>query len=120
MIDANEMERARAYAESIVWRLETLQSRSRYNIDTGELKRLPTRLRRFSNGIPQDNVASTLAALEAMAPYRGVVYNGEDDLDREYRPTVTLIRKDNSMRSGGDATYTIVQDLLLAGELDTY
>lgn len=120
MIDANELERAKAYAESIVWRLETLQSRSRYNIDTGELKRLPTRLRRFSNGIPQDNVASTLAALEAMAPYRGVVYNGEDDLDREYRPTVTLIRKDNSMRSGGDATYTIVQDLLLAGELDTY
>lgn len=120
MIDANELERARAYAESIVWRLETLQSRCRYNIDTGELKRLPTKLRRFSNGIPQDNVASTLAALEAMAPYKGVIYNGEDDLDHEYRPTVTLIRKDNSLRSGGDASYTIIQDLLLVGELDIY
>ena len=43
MMDANELERAKAYAESIVWRLETLQSRSRYNIDTGKLKRLPTR-----------------------------------------------------------------------------
>lgn len=120
MMDANELERARAYAESIVWRLETLQSRSRYNIDTGKLKRLPTRLRRFSNGIPQDNVASTLEALEAMAPYRGVIYNGEDDLDHEYRPTTTLIRKDDSMKSGGDATYTIIQDLILMGERDLY
>jgi hypothetical protein len=120
MIDANELERAKAYAESIVWRLETLQSRSRYNTDTGELKRLPTKLRRFSNGIPQDNVASTLIALAAMAPYRGMIYNGEDDLDHEYRPTVTLIRKDNSLRSGGDASYTIIQDLLLTGELDIY
>lgn len=120
MMDANELERAKAYAESIVWRLETLQSRSRYNIDTGKLKRLPTRLRRFSNGIPQDNVASTLEALEAMAPYRGVIYNGEDDLDHEYRPTTTLIRKDDSMKSGGDATYTIIQDLILMGERDLY
>ena len=120
MMDANELERAKAYAESIVWRLETLQSRSRYNIDTGKLKRLPTRLRRFSNGIPQDNVASTLEALEAMAPYRGIIYNGEDDLDHEYRPTTTLIRKDDSMKSGGDATYTIIQDLILMGERDLY
>lgn len=120
MMDANEMERAKAYAGGIVWRLEVLQSRSRYNVDTGELKRLPTRLRRFSNGIPQDNVASTLEALEAMAPYRGVIYNGEDDLDHEYRPTTTLIRKDDSLKSGGDATYTIIQDLILMGEHDLY
>lgn len=97
MTDVNDMERAEAYVADMVWRLEVLQSRSRYNVKTGELKRLPTRLRRFCNGIPQDNVATTLMVLESKAPYSGVVYNGEDDLDNEYRPTRTMIKKDQSL-----------------------
>ena len=120
MTDVNDMERAEAYVADMVWRLEVLQSRSRYNVKTGELKRLPTRLRRFCNGIPQDNVATTLMVLESKAPYSGVVYNGEDDLDNEYRPTRTMIKKDQSLTTGADATYTIIQDLLLASEPDVY
>lgn len=120
MIDMHDMEVAEEYAESIVWRLETLQHRTRYNLKTGELKRLPTRLRRFSNGIPQDNVAGVLAVLDSTVPYRGVVYNGEDDEDLEYRPTTTLIKKDQSLTTGADATYTIIQDLLLVSDPDFY
>lgn len=121
MVDINENSAARKMAEDLVWRLETLQHRCRYNFKTGEYRRLPTRIRRFSNAKPLDIVASVIEELVKMAPYSGVVFCGEDNPDLKYRPITTYIRKDDTLKTGTrDATYTIVQDLLLEGEVDEY
>lgn len=121
MVDTNETTKAREIAENLVWRLEVLQHRCRYNLKTGAYKQLPTRIRRFANARPTDLVAAVIDELVKMAPYKGVVFCGEDDSDLSYRPTTTSIRKDDSLKTGSrDATYTIIQDLLLDGETDTY
>lgn len=121
MVDMNETTKAREVAENLVWRLEVLQHRCRYNLKTGTYKQLPTRIRRFANARPTDLVAAVIDELVKMAPYKGVVFCGEDDSDLSYRPTTTSIRKDDSLKTGSkDATYTIIQDLLLEGEADSY
>lgn len=118
-MDANSTERAQAYADEIRWRLEAMQYRCRYNPDKGTYRRLPTRIRRFHNGVPTDLVAGVLEELVRRGEVTGVVFNGEE-LDGAYRPTATQVRKDDSLKTGGDATYTILQDLLLDGESDLY
>ena len=122
MVDVNAKSTAEKIAAELVWRLEVLQHRSRYNTATGKYRTLPTRVRRFSTACPTDIVADVLAALVRQAPYTRVVFNGEDDPEVRYRPTMTMIRKDDSLKSteGSKGTYTIVQDLLLEGELDMF
>ena len=120
MVDANDMQRAREYVDNIVWRLETLQFRSRYDEKTGKTKRLPTRIRRFSNGIPRDLVLPVLGILAEGSPYSGQnLFNGEGS-DDEFISTNVLIRKDQTLNAGqrSDASYTIIQDLRLMGSPD--
>ena len=121
MVDINENSAARKMAENLVWRLEVLQHRCRYNFKTGEYRQLPTRVRRFSNAKPLDITAAVIEELVRMAPYSGIVFGDEGDPSRKYRPTTTYIKKDDTLKTGTkDATYTIVQDLLLDGEPDIY
>lgn len=119
MLDVNIMERAKEYVSEIRWRLEVMQYRSRYNIVTGVYKKLPTRIRRFANGIPTDIVSYVLEELNKIREFTGLTFNGEE-VEGTYRTTVSQVKKDDSLKTGGDATYTIIQDLLLAGEPDTY
>jgi len=122
MVSANDRGAAEKIAADLVWRLDVLQHRCRYNVRTGKYRNLPTRIRRFSNACPTDIVADVLDALIRMAPYTRVVFNGEDDPEVRYRPTMTMIKKDDSLKSteGSKGTYTIVQDLLLEGEIDLF
>lgn len=115
---SDEISHAKKVMLDLVWRLEILQHRARYNVRTGAIITLPTRIRRFANAHPQDLTASVLAELVAAAPYSGVVYNGDDEGDALlYRPTSTYIRKDDTLKTGTrDHTYTIVQDLVLIDE----
>ena len=104
------------------WRLQVLQHRSRYNPRTGEYRKLPTRVRRFLNGTPVGLKTAVLELLEAGAPYASPVFDCEED-GLVYRPTNTFIRKDGPEHTtnGRDATYTIIQDLLLDdGTADAY
>lgn len=115
--------RARAWLEMAQpkWRLQTMQSRSRFNLKTGEYKKLPTRVRRFLNGTPVSMKSKVLELLKEMSPYSSPVFDLETG-DSKYVPTNTFIRKDGpELAAGQDATYTIVQDLRLLDEaLDTY
>ena len=121
MVNENVKSRAEQIADDLRWRLEVLQHRCRYNLKTGVYKRLPTRVRRFANGCPTDIVADVIEAIVKKAPYTNIVFNGESDPDMRYRPTVTSIRKDDSLKSGTkDNTYTIIQDLVLEDEADDY
>lgn len=122
MVSVNDKSTAEKIAADLIWRLEILQHRSRYNMRTGKYRTLPTRLRRFSNACPTDIIADVLDALVRMAPYSHVIFNGEDDPDVRYRPTVTMIKKDDTLKSteGSKGTYTIIQDLLLDGEVDFF
>ena len=99
------------------WRLQTMQHRSRYNLKTGEYKQLPTRVRRFLNGTPVSMKSRVLSLLKESAPYSCPVFDLETG-DAKYTPTNTFIRKDGPefVSGGQDATYTIIQDLLLVDE----
>lgn len=122
MVNANTKSMAEKVASDLIWRLEILQHRCRYNVSTGQYVQLPTRVRRFSNACPTDIVAEVIDALVRMAPYTKLVFNGETNPELKYRPTTTSIRKDDSLKAteGSKGTYTIIQDLLLDGEPDTY
>lgn len=112
-----DIKRATDYVAQIVWRLETLQYRSRFDETTGETKRLPTKIRRFANGIPRDIALPVLHVLATGSPYTGKnLFNGEGS-DEEFTSTGVYIRKDVTLDTGSrkDATYTIVQDLRLRG-----
>ena len=119
MLDVNTMERAKEYVDEIRWRLDVMQYRSRYNIDTGVYKKLPTRVRRFANGIPTDIVSYVLEELNKVREITGLAFNGEE-VEGAYRITTSQVKKDDSLKTGRDATYTLIQDLLLCGEPDTY
>lgn len=118
--DNGELERAKAWLDmaQAKWRLQTMQHRSRYNPKTGEYRQLPTRIRRFLNGTPVGMKTAVLAILKESAPYRSPVFDCETDEGLLYNPTNTFIRKDGVEHATGgkDPTYTIIQDLLLAGE----
>lgn len=100
------------------WRLQTLQSRGRYNPATGEYRRLPTRVRRFLNGTPVGLVSEVIGILGGTKEISGRVFNCEEAADAVYRATNTYIRKDGAELAANtkDATYTVVQDLLLVTE----
>lgn len=119
MVD-EDIKRAADYAAQIVWRLETLQYRSRFNEQTGETTRLPTKIRRFANGLPRDLALPVLHVIANGSPYTGKnLFNGEGS-DDEFVSTGVYIRKDQTLDAGSrkDATYTIVQDLRLRDSTD--
>lgn len=121
MVDANDMQRARDYVSAIVWRLETLQFRTRFNHETGENEKLPVKIRRFSNGIPRDIVLPVLRIIAEGSPYTGRnLFNGEGS-DDKFVSTNVYIRKDQTLETGrrSDASYTIIQDLLLMDASDS-
>lgn len=118
--DASKAARANEWLEMVrsKWRLQTMQHRCVFNNETGALKRLPTRIRRFLNGTPVDLKSEVLARLQEMAPYKSPVFDCEIDEDLVYRPVNTFIRKDGPEHTTGgkDPTYTIIQDLILNDE----
>ena len=130
-VDTENLTEDQKTALSLIWRLDVLRYRGRLMKD-GTYKRLPTRIRRFSNALPVGRVANVLEALIAMAPYKGtILFNGENYGDEiSYRPITTFIKKDDSIETGATpsaqrsrslGTYTIVQDLLLIDEVgDTF
>ena len=81
-----------------------------------EQKELPFRVRRFAKGVPLSLVAPAVRYLVSLAPYSGILWNGEEVQGR-YRPTRTFWRRDDQENVGARApgTYTLVQDLV---ELD--
>lgn len=125
MADNSVQIAARQWVDSLErkWRLQILSQRYRYNQETGERVQLPTRIRRFVEGIPVALVDEAMKYLLSKAPYKGIIYNGVQ-LDGEYRPTLTTWqRDDNTVVNGGqrtDGTYTLVQDLTEKSLWDHY
>lgn len=118
-MDLNQTARAREWlaAAEHKWRLQTMQTSTRYDMKTGAYRRLPTKVRRFLNGTPVGMIAEVLEVLRESAPYKSPVFNHEDG-DLVYYPTNTYINKDGNpnVTNEKDATYTIVQDLRLHGD----
>ena len=104
------------------WRLQILAKRARIGKD-GRKTDVPTRIRRFVEGIPWSRVKPAVDALLAMAPYEGVIANGVD-FGVPYRPTLTVWQRDAQSSALGavrpDATYTLVQDLVEDTSKDFY
>lgn len=115
-MDLNQTARAREWlaAAEHKWRLQTMQTSTRYDMKTGTYRRLPTKVRRFLNGTPVGMIAEVLEVLRESAPYKSPVFNHEDG-ELVYYPTSTYINKDGNpnVTNEKDATYTIVQDLRL-------
>ena len=106
------------------WRVQVLARRTR--VTESGLKRIPTRLRRFVEGLPWPYVKPALDYLLSQAPYRGILANGVD-FGATYRPTLTIWQRDSQQAAlgakgaaVGDATYTLVQDLVEADADDVY
>ncbi len=115
---------ARGWIDSLEhrWRLQILSERKAPS-GAGSRK-IPTRLRRFVEGIPWSAVKPAIDYLLATAPYTGVIANGID-FGVSYRPTLTLWQRDaksevNSVTAKPDATYTLIQDLIEADSDDVY
>lgn len=119
-IDSDQTARALEWLEQArpKWRLQTMQTSTRYDLKTGEYKRLPTKIRRFLNGTPVGMIAQVLQMLREAAPYKSPVFNLECG-DEVYYPTSTYINKDGNPNTtnGRDATYTIVQDLRIKDDV---
>lgn len=100
------------------WRLQTMQTRGRYNVKDGTYRELPVKVRRFLNGTPVGYIHEVMKLLKDAAPYNEPVFNMEDGHDVKYWPTSTAITKDSpeNTTNGRDATYTIVQDLRLCDD----
>lgn len=107
------------------WRLELLDQRSRRlpessgsDSDSGSdsgsgaprMKLLPMRIRRSVPGLPRSLVDSAVRYLVSLAPYSGIIYEGEE-IPGEWWPARTMWRMDQGM-NGRDGTYTLVQDLV--------
>lgn len=115
-MDLDQATRAREWlaAAEHKWRLQTMQTSTRYDMKTGKYRRLPTKVRRFLNGTPVGMIAEALEILRESAPYKSPVFNHEGG-ELVYYPTSTYINKDGNpnVTNEKDATYTIVQDLRL-------
>lgn len=125
MKDSVVEQQARMWVESLdaKWRLQILSKRVRLNAD-GTRKEIPTRIRRFAEGIPWAFVKPALDYLLSKAPYRGRLANGVE-FDEEYRPTLTVWQRDQretvaGSQRPGDATYTLIQDLVENTDRDAY
>lgn len=120
MTDIKKFEEARKWVDSLQerWRLQVLSKRFRINKKTGERTELPTRIRRFVEGVPWALVQDSIDYLLSLAPYKGIIYNGVE-LEGSYRPTITTWKRDdqdevNTATSSrrNDGTYTLIQDLV--------
>ena len=119
---------ARNWVDSLAarnqWRLQILSKRYRKDA-SGNLVEQPIRIRRFAEGCPASGIKQALDYLLSLAPYEGVIFNGQT-LDGQYLPTITRWSRDdqdlvNSVRSPRtDGTYTIVQDLIDRRYVDEY
>jgi len=118
---------AKAWVDSVEgkWRVQIFARRSRVLRD-GSSREIPSRLRRFVEGIPWAFVRPAVDYLISKAPYSGVIANGVD-FGVTYRPTLTMWQRDSQQAavgakgaSVGDATYTLVQDLVEADSDDVY
>lgn len=106
------------------WRVQVLARRTR--VTEFGTKFIPTRLRRFVEGLPWPYVKPALDYLLSQAPYRGILANGVD-FGAAYRPTLTIWQRDSQQAALGakgaaigDATYTLIQDLVEADADDVY
>jgi hypothetical protein len=80
------------------------------------------KLRRFVEGVPWAFVKPALDYLLSLSPYSGVIANGVD-FGVAYRPTLTLWQRDAqsaALGGRGDATYTLIQDLVETSSDDLY
>lgn len=107
------------------WRVHVMQQRSRTDPSTGAVTALPLRVRRFAEGCPPAAMKEAMDYLLSLAPYTGVMFNGQP-VDGEYRPTMTQWKRDDSdvinspSQKRMDGTYTLVQDLLEKDVDDSY
>ena len=105
------------------WRMQILSRRYRKDPATGKRKMVPLRIRRFAEGCPAAHLVDAIDVLLDMAPYTGVVFNGQV-LSGRYRPTITEWRRDDQTVVNGqqrtDGTYTLVQDLVEDGFPDEW
>ena len=105
------------------WRVQILSRRYRKDPATGKRKLVPLRIRRFAEGCPAAHMVDAIDVLLDMAPYTGVVFNGQV-LSGKYRPTLTEWRRDDQTVVNGqqrtDGTYTLVQDLVEDGFPDEW
>lgn len=103
------------------WRVVMMQDRAKRDVKTGDWEQLPVKIKRFVEGIPWAQMKYVIDELVRRAPYSGIIANGIQ-LGGVYRPTVTTWTRDAQMNTNarGDATYTLVQDLVEEGSLDTF
>lgn len=133
--DNISMEAAAEWIQSLEykWRLEILSKRALRTRDglpvvdkNGVPREIPTRIRRYVEGIPWPFVKPAIDHLIATAPYSGLIANGVDFGDAQYRPTLTVWQRDSGhvthppTQRNPDATYTLIQDLIEVKENDTY
>ena len=124
--DSIVAEEARRWIDSAGdrWRLQVLSRRVRVLPD-GTRKEIPSRIRRFVEGLPWPYVKPAMDYLISLAPYDGKIANGVD-FETEYRPTITLWQRDAQSVAAGprqnpaDATYTLIQDLVENTDRDVY
>lgn len=118
---------AKAWIDSLEqrWRVQILARRVRALPD-GTKGEIPSRIRRFVEGAPWAFVKPAIDYLISKAPYSGVIANGVD-FGVAYRPTLTMWQRDAQQAAvgakgagAGDATYTLVQDLVEADSDDVY
>ena len=125
-VDTN-VQSARNWIDSVTarnqWRLQILSKRYRKNA-AGEMVELPLRIRRFVEGCPASALKPALDYLLSLAPYTGIVFNGQS-IDGEYLPTLTRWSRDDqevvsSVKARTDGTYTLIQDLIDRRYADEY
>lgn len=106
------------------WRLQVLEQKTRVvDRDSGGdvMKQSPVRLRRFAKGIPRPLVDAAIRYLVSLAPYEGVLYDGVPCEGRFVPVRTRWVRDDDISveRNRADNRYTIIQDLVEIGELDS-
>lgn len=118
--DSIVADQARAWVDSAQnrWRLQVLSKRLTLHKD-GTRKEVPTRLRRFIEGVPWAFVKPAIDYLLETAPYSGIIANGVD-FETAYRPTLTIWTRDSQTATKNDATYTLTQDLVEFDNKDSY
>ena len=109
------------------WRLQRLDKRVRVKPGDEDsspvtVDELPTRIRRFTKGIPWALVIEAVRYLHSKAPYSGIIFNGVP-CDKTYYPTRTWWERDEGAvvdrGQQNEGTYTLYQDLVDRDTLDS-